>query len=47
MADNVSNNDMMCEALERLCEKEGIQFKAWWARLWCMPHTTHLAAITV
>ncbi|KAJ8581378.1 hypothetical protein M405DRAFT_699889, partial [Rhizopogon salebrosus TDB-379] len=24
MADNASNNDTMCEALQALCEKEGI-----------------------
>ena len=47
MADNTSNNDTMCNALERLCENKGIQFNAQWAWLWCMPHTTHLAAITV
>ena len=47
MADNASNNDTMCEALERLCENEGIHFNAQWAHLQCMPHTTHLAAIMV
>src|SRR5882757_7506772 len=47
MADNASNNDTMCKALQVLCEKEGIAFKARWARLWCMPHTTHLSALVV
>jgi hypothetical protein len=45
MANNVSNNDIMCEALERLWENEGTHFNAQWACLQCMPHTTHLAAI--
>jgi hypothetical protein len=47
MADNASNNDTMCEALQALCEKEGITFKAQWARLRCMPHTTHLSALAI
>jgi hypothetical protein len=47
MADNASPNDTMCSALEILCEKEGIEFNSLWARLRCMPHTTHIAALTV
>jgi alpha-galactosidase len=47
MADNASNNDTMCDALQTLCEKEGITFHAKWARLRCMPHTIHLSALAV
>jgi hypothetical protein len=47
MANNASNNDTMCKALQVLCEKEGITFKAQWAWLQCMPHTTHLSAVAV
>ncbi|KAG1906511.1 uncharacterized protein F5891DRAFT_941811, partial [Suillus fuscotomentosus] len=47
MADNASNNDTMCEALQALCAREGIIFNARWGRLWCLPHTTHLAALSV
>ncbi|KAG1737737.1 hypothetical protein EDB19DRAFT_1636718, partial [Suillus lakei] len=45
MADNASNNNTMCEALQALCVKEGITFNAQWAQLQCLPHTTHLAAL--
>lgn len=47
MADNASNNDTMCEALQELCQNEGVTFNARWGRLWCMPHTTHLSALAV
>ncbi|KAG2084030.1 uncharacterized protein F5147DRAFT_589647, partial [Suillus discolor] len=45
MADNASNNDTMCKVLQELCEQEGITFNAQRARLWCLPHTTHLSAL--
>ncbi|KAG1777342.1 hypothetical protein EV702DRAFT_970071, partial [Suillus placidus] len=44
MADNASNNDTMCEELQKLCEQEDISFNARRARLRCLPHTTHLSA---
>lgn len=47
MADNASNNDTMCEELQKLCEQEDISFNAQWARLRCLPHTTHLSALVV
>ena len=31
--------------IERRAEAEGITFNAAWARLHCMPHTVHLAAL--
>ncbi|KAG2352836.1 hypothetical protein BDR07DRAFT_1184894, partial [Suillus spraguei] len=43
MADDASNDDMMCQALQELCEKDDIIFNARHARLRCMPHTTHLS----
>jgi hypothetical protein len=47
MADNASNNDTMCDALKTLHNKLGLEFNAKWARLRCMPHTTHLSALAV
>jgi hypothetical protein len=47
MMDNASNNDTLVENIEKRCEKEGIPFDAIYARLRCMPHTVHLAAIKV
>ncbi|KAG2029125.1 hypothetical protein BDR03DRAFT_814726, partial [Suillus americanus] len=47
MADNASNNDTMCEALQALCAREAITFNARWGRLRCLPHTTHLAALSL
>ncbi|KAG1733436.1 hypothetical protein EDB19DRAFT_1639695, partial [Suillus lakei] len=47
MADNASNNDMMCEELQKLCEQEDISFNARWAQLQCLPHTTHLSALVL
>ncbi|KAF9024187.1 hypothetical protein BDZ89DRAFT_954926, partial [Hymenopellis radicata] len=43
--DNATNNDTMIEAIELKCHEEGIQFSAQNARIRCMPHTVHLAAI--
>lgn len=45
MLDNASNNDTFVDGIERRCKKAGVSFKASWARLRCMPHTIHLAAI--
>ncbi|KAF8798661.1 hypothetical protein BYT27DRAFT_7122774 [Phlegmacium glaucopus] len=45
MMDNASNNDMLMEALESRCHDAGIEFSAAAARMQCMPHTIHLAAI--
>jgi len=47
MLDNATNNNTMVEAIERWAAAEGIKFNAKWARLRCMPHTIHLAAIKV
>ena len=47
MMDNASNNDTMMEAIEDRCHAAGIQFSAAQARMRCMPHTIHLAAIKV
>ncbi|KAI4293903.1 hypothetical protein K525DRAFT_153653, partial [Schizophyllum commune Loenen D] len=43
--DNATNNDTMLEAIERKCVEAGIKFSAKQARLRCMPHTIHLAAM--
>ena len=45
MMDNASNNDTLVKGLQRRAEAEGITFNAAWARLRCMPHTVHLAAL--
>lgn len=45
--DNASNNDTMIEAIEDRCRTGGIKFSAKQARMRCMPHTIHLAAIKV
>jgi hypothetical protein len=47
MLDNASNNDTFVEGIERRAKKAGVPFNASWARLRCMPHTIHLAAIKV
>ena len=47
MMDNTSNNDTMMQAIERQCHQAGIEFHAKDARMQCMPHTIHLAAIKV
>lgn len=44
---NASNNDIFVDAIKSRCDKAGIPFNPTWARLWCMPHTIHLAAIKV
>jgi hypothetical protein len=45
--DNASNNDTLMEALESRCRDAGIKSSASAARMRCMPHTIHLAAIKV
>jgi hypothetical protein len=47
MLDNASNNDTMIEGIQKRAASEGIKINAAWARLRCMPHTIHLAAIKV
>jgi hypothetical protein len=47
MADNASNNDTMCDTLKALHNNLDLEFNVKWARLRCMPHTTHLSALTV
>jgi hypothetical protein len=47
MLDNASNNDTFVDGIERRAKKAGVPFNASWARLRCMPHTIHLAAIKV
>ncbi|KAG1811293.1 uncharacterized protein BJ212DRAFT_1278277, partial [Suillus subaureus] len=47
MANSASNNDTMCEALQELCQNEGVTFNAHWGRLQCMLHTTHLSALVL
>jgi hypothetical protein len=47
MMDNASNNDTLMTVLESKCWMEGIKFSATDARMRCMPHTIHLAAIKV
>jgi hypothetical protein len=45
--DNATNNDTMVVALEKKCLKENIPFSSDRARMRCMPHTVHLAAVKV
>ncbi len=45
--DNASNNNMLMISLERQCLQWGIEFSVQNARMQCMPHTIHLAAIKV
>ena len=45
--DNASNNNTLMESLQRRCEEQGVLFSARDARMRCMPHTIHLAAIKV
>ena len=47
MLDNASNNNTMVDAIAGRAASEGIKLNATWARLQCMPHTIHLAAIKV
>jgi hypothetical protein len=45
--DNASNNNTLMSSLESRCQQRGIYFSAQDARMRCMPHTIHLAAIKV
>jgi hypothetical protein len=45
--DNASNNNTLMVSLEQRCQQRSIQFSAQDARMRCMPHTIHLAAIKV
>jgi len=45
--DNASNNDTMIEHLEALLEQDSVDFNPLHARMRCMPHTVHLAALEV
>jgi hypothetical protein len=45
--DNASNNNTLMTSLESRCSQRGISFSAQDARMRCMPHTIHLAAIKV
>jgi hypothetical protein len=47
MLDNATNNDTMVEGIQRRAQAKGIEMKASWVRLRCMPHTVHLAAVKV
>ena len=43
--DNASNNNTLMASLERQCQQQGVPFSVQDARMRCMPHTIHLAAI--
>jgi hypothetical protein len=45
--DNASNNDTMVQHFKEKCEERDIDFDADEARIRCMPHTVHLAALKV
>jgi hypothetical protein len=45
--DNASNNDTMTLHFQKKCEERNIEFDAEEARIRCMPHTAHLAALKV
>ncbi|KAK0467394.1 hypothetical protein IW261DRAFT_1317933, partial [Armillaria novae-zelandiae] len=45
MMDNTMNNDTLVDGISRCCRHGGIPFDAKLARLQCMPHTVHLAAL--
>ena len=47
MADNASPMDTFVDAIVSRAEKIQIIINALWARLRCMPHTIHLAALKV
>ena len=47
MLDNASNNNTMVDAIGERAAVEGIKLNVTWARLRCMPHTIHLAAVKV
>ncbi|KAJ7088225.1 hypothetical protein C8R43DRAFT_908726, partial [Mycena crocata] len=43
--DNATNNDTLVEAFEKKCQALHIPFESRHARMRCMPHTIHLAAL--
>lgn len=45
--DNATNNDTLVEAFEAKCREANIPFDSVNARMRCMPHTIHLAALKV
>ncbi|KAF5338562.1 hypothetical protein D9758_016540 [Tetrapyrgos nigripes] len=45
MMDNATNNDTLVENFGQMCTENGILFSAKDARLRCLPHTIHLAAL--
>ena len=45
--DNASNNNTLMVSLEQRHQKQGILFLAQDARMQCIPHTIHFAAIKV
>ncbi len=47
MGDNASNMDTFVDGIVLHAEKMQITINAEWARLRCMPHTIHLAALKV
>ena len=47
MMDNATNNDTLTTSIETRCHALGIEFSARHARMRCMPHTIHLAALKV
>jgi hypothetical protein len=47
MLNNVSNNDTLVDEIVKRAKEQGIFMNASWARLRCMPHTVHLAALKV
>jgi len=47
MGDNASNMDTFVTGVVSRAEDMQITIKTEWARLRCMPHTVHLAALKV
>jgi hypothetical protein len=47
MMDNATNNDTLTDSIETRCHAAGIKFSARHARMRCLPHTIHLAALKV
>ncbi|TDL20881.1 hypothetical protein BD410DRAFT_840861 [Rickenella mellea] len=47
VAHNATNNDTLMESLEERCKSRGTTFSAIEARMQCMPHTVHLAALKI
>jgi hypothetical protein len=45
--DNATNNDTLVEAFAAKCHMDRIPFESCHARMRCMPHTIHLAALKV